>query len=49
MVIHHIDMIILDIVMGDGANDMGDDNIDTVISHIDMGCLVTLAHVSSST
>jgi len=24
------------------ANDMGDDNIDTVISHIDMGYLVTL-------
>ena len=26
------------------ANDMGDDNIDIVISHIDMGYLVTLWH-----
>jgi len=43
MVIYHIDMVILDIDMGDGANDMGDDRIDTVISHIDMGYLVTLS------
>jgi hypothetical protein len=35
-------MVILDIDMGDEANDMGDDSIDTVISHIDMGYLVTL-------
>jgi hypothetical protein len=27
---------------GTWANDMGDDSIDTVISHIDMGYLVTL-------
>jgi hypothetical protein len=26
------------------ANDMGDNSIDTVISHIDMGYLVTLPH-----
>jgi hypothetical protein len=26
------------------SNDMGDDSIDTVISHIDMGYLVTLAY-----
>jgi hypothetical protein len=43
MVIYHIDMVILDIDMGDEANDMGDASIDTVISHIDMGYLVTLA------
>jgi len=42
MVIYHIDTVILDIDMGDGANDMGDDRIDTVISHVDMGYLVTL-------
>jgi hypothetical protein len=42
MVIYHIDMVILDIDMGDEANDMGDDRINTVISHIDMGYLVTL-------
>jgi hypothetical protein len=35
MAIHHIDMVILDI-------HMGDDSIDTVISHIDMGSLVSL-------
>jgi hypothetical protein len=35
-------MVILDIDMGDEANDMGDDRINTVISHIDMGYLVTL-------
>ena len=28
---------------GRWGNDMGDDSIDTVISHIDMGYLVTLA------
>jgi hypothetical protein len=33
---------ILDIDMGDEANDMGDDSIDMVISHIDIGYLVTL-------
>jgi hypothetical protein len=42
MVIYHIDMVILDIDMRDEANDVGDDSIDTVISHIDMGYLVTL-------
>jgi len=42
MIIYHIDMVILDIDMGDEANDMGDDGIDTVISRIDMGYLVTL-------
>jgi len=42
MAIYHIDMVILDIDMGDEANDMGDDRINTVISHIDMGYLVTL-------
>jgi len=42
MVIYHIDMVILDIDMGDEANDMGDDSIDVVISHIDLGYLVTL-------
>jgi len=44
MVIYHIDMVILDIPYRYGiwANDMGDDNIDTVILHIDMGYLVTL-------
>ena len=42
MVIYHIDMVILDIDMGDEADDMADDSIDTVISHIDMGYLVTL-------
>jgi hypothetical protein len=42
MGIFHIDMVILDIDMGDEANDMGDDSIDTVISHIDMEYLVTL-------
>jgi len=36
MVIYHIDR------HGIWANDMGDDNIDKVISHIDMGYLVTL-------
>jgi hypothetical protein len=35
MIIYHIDMVILDI-------DMGDDSIDTVISHIDVGYIVTL-------
>ncbi len=35
-------MVTLDIDMGDEANDMGDDSIDMVISHIDMGYLVTL-------
>ena len=48
MVIYHIDMVILDIDMGDEANDMGDDRIDTVISHIDMGYLVTLGWAQSS-
>jgi hypothetical protein len=43
MVIYHIDMVILNIDMGDEANDMGDDRIDKVISHIDMGYLVTLS------
>jgi len=38
MVIYHFNMVIL----GIWANDMGDDSIDTVISHIDMGYLVTL-------
>jgi len=42
MVIYHIDMVILDIDMGDEANELGDDRIDMVISHIDMGYLVTL-------
>jgi len=42
MIIYHIDVVILDIDMGDEANDMGDDSIDTVISHIDMGYFVTL-------
>jgi hypothetical protein len=42
MGIYHIDMVILDIDMGDEANDMGDDKIDTVISHIDMGYHDTL-------
>jgi hypothetical protein len=42
MIIYHIDMVILDTDMGYGANDMGDDSIDTVILHIDMGYLVTL-------
>jgi len=42
MFIYHIDIVILDIDMGDEANDMGDDRIDTVISHIDMGYLVPL-------
>ena len=42
MVIYHIDTVILDIDMGDEANDMGDDSIDTVISRIDMRYLVTL-------
>jgi len=46
MVIYHIDMVILDIDMGDLANDMGVDSIDTVISHIDMGYLVTLEGTS---
>jgi hypothetical protein len=41
MVIHHIDMVILD-RYGLRANDMGDDGIDMIISHIDMGYLVTL-------
>ena len=35
MVIYHIDMFILDI-------DMGDDSIEMVILHSDMGYLVTL-------
>jgi hypothetical protein len=43
MVIYHIDTVIPDIDMGDEANDMGDDSMDTVISHSDMGYLVTLA------
>jgi len=42
MVIYHIDMIILGYRCGIWANDMRDDSIDTVISHIDMGHLVTL-------
>jgi len=41
MVIYHTDMVILDIDQGK-ANDMEDDSIDMVISHIDMGYLVTL-------
>jgi len=41
MVIYHIDMVVLD-RYGRWANDMGDDSIDMVISHIDMGYLVTL-------
>jgi hypothetical protein len=47
MVIYHIDMVILDVDMGDEANDMGDDSIHAVISHIDMGYLVTLPVVRS--
>ena len=42
MVFYNIDMFILDIDMGDEANDMGDVRIDMVISHIDMGYLVSL-------
>jgi hypothetical protein len=42
MVIYHIDKVILDIDLGDEANDMGDDSINTVISLIDMGYLVTV-------
>jgi hypothetical protein len=42
-------MVTLDIDMGDEANDMGDDRIDTVISHIDMGYLVTLGMAMPST
>ena len=35
-------------ISGDEANDMGDDSIDTVISHIDMGYLVTLPRCPSA-
>jgi len=48
MVIYHIDMVIRDIDMGDEATDMGDDIIDMVISHIDMGYLVTVPGRSRS-